>query len=104
MRKHPLYAYHMLSPINYLKQALTIPYYHHERWDGTGYPHQLKAEEIPPLARLFAVVDVWDALLSDRPYRKGVPKKQVVDYLEKEAGHLFDPEIVRQLIALIPQD
>jgi PAS domain S-box-containing protein/putative nucleotidyltransferase with HDIG domain len=101
MRRHPLYAYQMLSPISYLNQALIIPYYHHERWDGTGYPHGLKGEEIPLLARLFAVVDVWDALSSDRPYRKRIPPKEVAEYLEKEAGKLFDPSIVEKFLPLI---
>jgi PAS domain S-box-containing protein len=101
MRKHPLYAYHMLAPINYLKQALIIPYYHHELWDGSGYPHKLKGEAIPIFARLFTMVDVWDALSSDRPYRKGLQRKDVVDYIQKEAGRLFDPEIVSKFIPLI---
>lgn len=68
MKKHPVYAWELLSPIKYLRPALDIPYYHHERWDGTGYPRGLKGEEIPLSARIFAVVDVWDALTSDRPY------------------------------------
>jgi len=103
MRKHPQYAYHMLAPISYLKQALIIPYYHHERWDGNGYPHKLKGEDIPIFARLFAVVDVWDALSSDRPYRKSMPLNEVVEYLQKEAGRLFDPDIVSKFIPLIDQ-
>jgi PAS domain S-box-containing protein/putative nucleotidyltransferase with HDIG domain len=101
MRRHPQYAYQMLSPISYLKQALIIPYYHHERWDGTGYPHKLKGEDIPLFARFFAVVDVWDALSSDRPYRKGMPQKDVVEYLQKEAGRLFDQKLVDIFIPLI---
>ncbi len=101
MRRHPQYAYQMLSPINYLSQALIIPYYHHERWDGSGYPHKLKGKDIPLHARFFAVVDVWDALQSDRPYRKGLPSKEIVEYLQKEAGRLFDPEIVDIFIALV---
>jgi len=101
MRKHPQYAYQMLSPISYLNQALIIPYYHHERWDGSGYPHGLKGEEIPLFARLFAVVDVWDALSSDRPYRKRLPRNEVIEYLEKEAGRLFDPFIVEKFLPLI---
>ena len=104
MRKHPQYAYHMLAPINYLKQALIIPYYHHERWDGNGYPHKLKGKDIPIFARLFAVVDVWDALSSDRPYRKRMQREDVVNYLQKEAGRLFDPEIVSKFIPLIDQE
>ena len=101
MRRHPQYAYQMLSPISYLNQALIIPYYHHERWDGSGYPHGLKGEQIPLFARLFAVVDVWDALSSDRPYRKRMPPKEVNEYLENESGRLFDPDIVEKFLPLI---
>lgn len=101
MRRHPQYAFQMLSPIHYLKQALIIPYYHHERWDGSGYPHKLKGEEIPLIARLFAVVDVWDALSSDRPYRKSMPSHEVIEYLQREAGRLFDPELIRRFIHLL---
>jgi len=101
MRRHPQYAYQMLSNIKYLKEAIIIPYYHHERWDGSGYPHKLKGEDIPLHARLFAVVDVWDALSSDRPYRKRMPHHEVVEYLQKEAGRLFDPEIVTKFLPLI---
>lgn len=101
MRKHPDYAYQMLSKISYLHQALIIPYYHHERWDGSGYPHKLKGEDIPLFARLFSIVDVWDALSSDRPYRKRMPPKDVVEYLEKEAGRLFDPYIVERFLQLV---
>jgi PAS domain S-box-containing protein len=101
MRKHPQYAYQMLSPISYLNQALIIPYYHHERWDGSGYPHRLKGEDIPLFARLFAIVDVWDALSSDRPYRKALPPKDVTDFLEQEAGQLFDPVLVKKFLSLV---
>ena len=104
MRKHPQYAYQMLAPISYLRQALIIPYYHHERWDGSGYPHKLKGEEIPLFARFFAVVDVWDALSSDRPYRKGMPPREVIDYLQKESGRLFDPDIVKKFLPLITEE
>jgi PAS domain S-box-containing protein/putative nucleotidyltransferase with HDIG domain len=101
MRRHPLYAYQMLSPIHYLNQSLIIPYCHHERWDGSGYPQGLKGEEIPLFARLFAVVDVWDALSSDRPYRKRIPAQEVANYLQEEAGRLFDPDIVGKFLPLI---
>lgn len=104
MRRHPKYAYQMLAPIHYLRQALIIPYYHHERWDGSGYPHKLTGEQIPRIARLFAVVDVWDALSSDRPYRKSMPPAEVVDYLQKESGHLFDPDIVRDFLPLVTSE
>ena len=94
MRKHPVYAYDLLSRIAYLRQAIDIPYCHHEKWDGTGYPRGLKGEQIPLTARIFAVVDVWDALGSDRPYRKAWPKKEIGEYIRLGAGSHFDPEIV----------
>lgn len=94
MRRHPGYAYDMLLPIDYLKPALAIPYCHHEKWDGTGYPRGLKGEEIPFAARIFAVIDVWDALRSDRPYRKGWPEEQVRAHLLAGSGTHFDPQIV----------
>ncbi|HBY94179.1 MAG TPA: hypothetical protein DEP84_09490 [Chloroflexi bacterium] len=94
MRKHPTYAYEMLAPIGYLRSALDIPYCHHEKWDGTGYPRGLQGEEIPLAARIFAVVDVWDALCSDRPYRPAWPKVKVHDYIRSLAGSHFDPEVV----------
>lgn len=102
MRLHPELAHQMLSKIDYLKEAIIIPYYHHERWNGSGYPHKLKGTDIPLHARLFAVVDVWDALSSDRPYRKKMPQNEVIDYLKKESGKLFDPEIVENFLPLIP--
>jgi len=104
MRRHPQYAYQMLSNIKYLKEAIVIPYYHHERWDGSGYPHKLKGDDIPLHARLFAVVDVWDALSSDRPYRKRMPHHEVVEYLKKEASRLFDPDIVKKFISLLEEN
>ena len=94
MRKHPIYAYEMLSPIEYLRPALDIPYCHHEKWDGTGYPRGLKGEQIPLVARLFAVVDVWDALRSDRPYRQGWPEDKVLEYIRIQTGTHFDPKVV----------
>lgn len=94
MRLHPVYAYKMLSSIDYLSKALYIPLCHHEKWDGTGYPHGLKAEQIPLAARIFSVVDVWDALLSDRPYRLAWPKEQVCEYIRTHAETNFDPKVV----------
>jgi PAS domain S-box-containing protein/putative nucleotidyltransferase with HDIG domain len=94
MRRHPEYAVQMLSPIDYLRPALDIPFCHHERWDGSGYPRGLAGEEIPLPARIFAVVDVWDALYSDRPYRRGWPEAQVLAHLQEQAGTHFDPAIV----------
>lgn len=98
MRKHPIYAYEMLSPIAYLHPALDIPYCHHEKWDGTGYPHGLKGEQIPLAARIFAVVDVWDALSSDRPYRPAWPKGDVLAYIHAEAGKHFDSQAVEAFL------
>jgi putative nucleotidyltransferase with HDIG domain len=94
MRKHPMYAYEMLSPIDFLRPALDIPYCHHEKWDGTGYPRGLKGVQIPLAARIFAVVDVWDALRSDRPYRAGWPVEKVVDHIKNLQGAHFDPHVV----------
>jgi HD-GYP domain-containing protein (c-di-GMP phosphodiesterase class II) len=94
MRRHPLFAYEMLAPIAYLRPALDIPQYHHEMWNGQGYPYGLRGEQIPMMARLFAVVDVWDALLSDRPYRPGWPEQNVLDYIRSRSGSHFDPQAV----------
>ncbi len=101
MRHHPIYAYEMLSPIAYLHPALEIPFYHHERWDGSGYPRGMKGEEIPLAARLFAIIDVWDALSSDRPYRKKLPREEVIAYLREKSGILFDPKLVDVFLAII---
>jgi len=94
IRRHPQYAYDMLHPIEFLRPALDIPYCHHERWDGTGYPNRLSGEEIPYPARIFPVIDVWDALISDRPYRKGLPPAEVRERIRAESGRHFDPRIV----------
>jgi len=95
MRQHPVLAYQLLSPIIYLHPALDVPYCHHEKWDGSGYPRGLKAEQIPLSARLFAVVDVWDALRSDRPYRARWPEQTVREYIRGQAGSHFDPAVVQ---------
>jgi PAS domain S-box-containing protein len=100
MRRHPEYAHHMLSPIIYLRPALDIPYCHHERWDGTGYPRGLKGEEIPLSARIFSIIDVWDALLSNRPYRRGCTEESVLEYIRKHAGTSFDPRLVGAFLEL----
>jgi PAS domain S-box-containing protein/putative nucleotidyltransferase with HDIG domain len=94
IKKHPQFAYELLYPIEYLRTALDIPYCHHEKWDGSGYPRGLKGEKIPLAARLFAVVDVWDALLSDRPYRPGWQKERVFEEIRRLSGSHFDPESV----------
>jgi putative nucleotidyltransferase with HDIG domain len=100
VEKHPLHAYEMLSSIEFLLPALDIPYCHHEKWDGTGYPRGLKGEEIPFAARLFPVVDVWDALVSDRPYRNGLPPDEVRQRIKDEAGKHFDPRVVEAFMDL----
>ncbi|NOH04859.1 MAG: HD domain-containing protein [Chloroflexi bacterium] len=100
MHRHPQLAYDMLSPIAYLKPALDIPYCHHEKWDGTGYPRGLKGEEIPLEARLFAVADVWDALTSDRPYRAAWSQEKALEYIKEQSGRHFDPQAVELFFGL----
>jgi HD-GYP domain-containing protein (c-di-GMP phosphodiesterase class II) len=95
MRRHPQFAYDMLSPIGYLRPALEIPYCHHEKWDGMGYPRGLKGEEIPLAARIFAVVDTWDALRTDRSYRKAWTEQEALQYLTQQVGKEFDPAVVK---------
>ena len=94
MRQHPQFAYDMLYPIEYLRPALDIPFCHHEKFDGTGYPRQLKGEQIPLSARIFAIVDVWDALTSDRPYRPAWEKQKAMDFINEQSGKHFDPKVV----------
>lgn len=101
MRRHPTFARDMLTPIVFLNSAITIPYYHHERWDGSGYPEGLKGDAIPRSARIFAVVDVWDALLSDRPYRDAWPADKVMAHLRENSNILFDPEIVENFVEMV---
>lgn len=101
MRQHPVYAYEMLSRVDFLRPALDIPYCHHERWDGTGYPRGLKGEEIPLAARIFAVIDVWDALRVKRPYRDAWPISKIWTYLISESGKQFDPDIVSAFIEMM---
>ncbi len=100
MRQHPIYAYEMLSPIAHLHAALDIPYCHHEKWDGTGYPRGLQGQSIPLAARIFAVVDVWDALRSDRPYRRAWPKERARAYIHKQSGMHFDPGVADAFLHL----
>jgi putative nucleotidyltransferase with HDIG domain/PAS domain S-box-containing protein len=99
--KHPQTAYELLRQIPFLEKALDIPYCHHEKWDGSGYPRGLKELEIPLSARIFAVVDVWDALTTDRPYRKALQNEEAVQYLISEAGRHFDPRVVNAYLGLI---
>jgi HD-GYP domain-containing protein (c-di-GMP phosphodiesterase class II) len=100
MRQHPGLAYEMLAPITYLRPALDIPYGHHEKWDGTGYPRGLSGDVIPRAARIFAVVDVWDALRSDRPYRPAWPEERVREHIRALAGTHFDPQVVEAFLRL----
>jgi PAS domain S-box-containing protein len=104
MRQHPVYAYELLLPIPFLRPALDIPYCHHERWDGKGYPQGLKGKQIPLPARVFAVVDVYDALRSDRPYRKAWTEEQAREYIREQAGKHFDPQVVQAFLDLLEMD
>ncbi|MGC1376049.1 MAG: HD domain-containing phosphohydrolase [Anaerolineales bacterium] len=101
MRKHPTFSYEMLSPIRYLQPALDIPYCHHEKWDGSGYPRGLKGEQIPLAARIFTVVDVWDALNSDRPYRARWAEDKVREHIRASSGTHFDPQVVDVFMQMI---
>jgi PAS domain S-box-containing protein/putative nucleotidyltransferase with HDIG domain len=101
MRMHPVYAYQILSPIEFLQPALEIPHHHHERWDGKGYPDGLARDQIPLTARIFSIVDVYDALNSDRPYRKAWPLEQTLDHIAQGASSQFDPDITRAFLEFI---
>jgi HD-GYP domain-containing protein (c-di-GMP phosphodiesterase class II) len=103
MRQHPVYAYRLLSPIANLRLALDIPYCHHEKWDGSGYPRGLRGEEIPLVARIFAIVDVWDALRSDRHYRPAWPEEKAFSYLIEQSGKHFDPEVVKMFLHVLEE-
>jgi PAS domain S-box-containing protein len=103
MRRHPVHAFNLLSPIAYLRPALDIPYAHHERWDGSGYPLGLEGEEIPIAARVFAVVDTWDALTHDRPYRAAWSGERARDYIRDHSGTSFDPRVVDAFLELAVQ-
>jgi putative nucleotidyltransferase with HDIG domain len=100
IKRHPQYAYDMLKRIEFLLPAIDIPYCHHEKWDGTGYPRGLRGEEIPFAARIFPVIDVWDALTSDRPYRKGLPHDEVRARIRADAGKHFDPQVVEAFMQM----
>ena len=103
MRRHPTFAFEMLSPIAYLKSSLDIPYCHHEKWDGSGYPRGLKGEVIPLAARLFAVVDVWDAVTSNRPYRTAWSDEEAIEYIREQSEKYFDPKVVNVFLNMIAQ-
>lgn len=104
MHKHPTYAYDLLYPIVHLRPAIDIPYCHHEKWDGSGYPRGLKGEQIPLAARIFAVVDVWDALTSDRPYRKAWSAKKALEEIARSSGSHFDPKVVELFQSIIKNE
>ena len=101
MRQHPTVAYEMLSRIRYLEPAIDIPYCHHEKWDGTGYPRGLKGEEIPATARMFAVIDVYDAMTSDRPYRAAWSAEKAQEYIRSESGKHFEPRVVEAFLNML---
>ncbi|MCC6499098.1 MAG: GAF domain-containing protein [Anaerolineales bacterium] len=100
MQQHPTLAVNLLAPISYLAPALDIPRWHHERWDGSGYPERLRGEQIPFAARLFAIADVYDALVSDRPYRKAWSQTDAIQYIESQSGKQFDPRVVVEFMKL----
>jgi putative nucleotidyltransferase with HDIG domain len=104
MRRHPELALSFLSRIVYLRPALDIPYSHHEKWDGSGYPLGLKGEQIPLAARLFAIADVYDALATDRPYRKAWPREKVLQYIAEQSGKHFDPRLVEEFLAMLREE
>ncbi len=104
MRLHPVYAHQWLSSIKFLEPALDIPYGHHEWWNGSGYPRGLSGEEIPIAARLFAIVDVWDALRSGRSYRNAIPREEVLEYIRGKSGYQFDPSVVDVFMELVKDE
>jgi len=104
MRKHPDYAYDLIYPVGYLRPCLSIPYSHHEKWDGTGYPQGLKGEEIPLAARLFAIVDVWETLSSERVYREAWPEERVMEYIQEQSGTHFDPQVVALFVKALSRN
>ncbi|MFN8172956.1 MAG: HD-GYP domain-containing protein [Candidatus Nanopelagicales bacterium] len=101
MRQHPDLAVQMLTDVSFLAPAMVVPAAHHERWDGTGYPRGLVGEEIPFYARVFAVVDVYDALTSDRTYRKPATKAEALDHIDRGAGAHFDPDVAHEFVAMM---
>lgn len=101
MQTHPQLAYDMLNSIEYLRDALEIPYFHHEKWDGSGYPQGLQGEQIPMAARIFAVADVWDALTSNRPYRPAWSREEALNYIQSQSGKHFDPQVVELFLKVM---
>jgi putative nucleotidyltransferase with HDIG domain len=103
MRRHPIYAVEVLQSITFLKSATDIPHYHHEKWDGTGYPDGLEGEQIPLAARIFAIVDVWDSLLSDRPYRSALPFDEALRIIQAGVGNHFDPHVAEVFFIILKE-
>ena len=101
LKKNPFIAYYLLQPIEFLQEAIQIPFCHHEKWDGSGYPRGLKGDQIPCVVRIFTIVKVWDALLSDRPYRQAWPERKVMEYMHEQSGKHFDPEILEVFLGYI---
>lgn len=101
IRNHPSYAYDLLFPMSFLRPYLAIPFFHHEKWDGSGYPQGLKGEQIPLAARIFAVVDVWDALSSDQVFRKAWPQEKAMEFIQHQAGGHFDPLVVKLFMTVM---
>jgi putative nucleotidyltransferase with HDIG domain len=104
MKQHPVRSREFIAEIPFLKPAIQVAYYHHERWDGSGYPEGLRAEQIPLAARIFTVIDNWDALNSDRPYRKAWPREKVIAYLRENAGSIFDPQVVDTFLGILKEE
>ena len=104
MRKHPDYARDLLAPIEFLQGAMVIPYCHHEKWDGSGYPNHLHGESIPLEARIFAVIDVYDALTSDRPYRSALSQPEALEYIKEQSGIYFDPQIASTFLKMVSEN
>jgi HD-GYP domain-containing protein (c-di-GMP phosphodiesterase class II) len=103
MHMHPTYAYQMLKPIAYLEPALDIPYCHHEKWDGSGYPRGMTGEQIPLGARIFSIVDVYDALTSNRPYRAAWPREKALQHIAELSGSHFDPQVVQAFLKMMSE-
>ena len=101
LQQHPVYAKQMLTDVSFLQPCLDVAYSHHEHWDGHGYPEGWKGQRIPFKARIFAVVDQWDALTSDRPYRKAWSRSDVITYFQENSGKIYDPQIVEVFLSLI---
>lgn len=104
VKQSPVFAKKWLSEIEFLKPALEIPYYHHEKWDGTGYPQGLSGEDIPLAARMFAIVDVWDALTSDRPYRQALSQEEALNLIVSQSGSHFDPKVVERFVRVLSEE